>query len=73
MDRKQSLGMLMARGADTCMHAALHLVGAHYPGLNYSDPRVWLSDDPAVILLLERYSFLTDALDYAWALSDGDY
>lgn len=65
--------LAIAHGADKTMHAALALVGKHrYPYVesfsNYSDPLVWLSTDPAVMLLRERYTYLSGLLD--WLNSD---
>ena len=59
---------LAARGADKAMHAALYLAGFVYPNINYSQPEMWESNDPAIILLRERYQFLADYLDYAYTL-----
>ena len=60
----------LAQGADKSMHAALHLVGLHCPGLNYQDLRVWNSTDPAVILLRENYLFLVTARRHIWNLME---
>ena len=60
--------LLIARALDRLMHAAQYLVGVSKD--DYSNPAVWDSQEAAVVLLRERYQFLSDMLEHLWIMRD---
>ncbi len=59
----------LASAADRLMHAAQYLEGVA-KNIQYDDPIVWKSNNPAVIILRERYQFLSDMLDHIYLSYD---